>query len=904
MEKKNYLFKFSVVTPVYNVEDYLEETIESVINQTIGFKDNIQMILVNDGSPDNSEEICLKYKEMYPDNIVYVKQENAGVSAARNHGVEYVQGKYVNFLDSDDKWELDAFEKVYDFFEQNSKKIDVVSVRAKFFEASDSFHVLDYKFKKTDVVNLDVKYDHVQLNVSMSIIKTEAIKNRRFLEGLKYGEDAQFLNRILMDKRRIGYMADTIYYYRKRANDSSAIQMELKSPAYYWDSPIRFHRTLIEESIERYGKVLPFIQYVVMYDLQWRIRKKPSQLLEYLSEEELQKYKEIICETLKYIDDLVILRQRIIPKNLKTYVLSLKYEYDIRQNLICDNFKLYHNNVCLFDMFEDKNMIQLHILEIRNEKIYLAGKIDTWLNEEDYKVVVENGKKKYKLSIYDAPQFDTYSINGIAAKGRIFETEIPLSDEGMNIKFSIWYKDIYRKKMDFSLRRFSHLNHLENSYYSCDGYLIQKKEKELVCVKCDGKLIKEKEKLYQQELLEYANTKDKLDLDEVKKLIEYRKMYFRKKKFQRKKIWLLSDRFIKAGDNAEHLFKYIMKNKSSEIEPYFVLSEGSEDYERIKKIGKVISYGSKEYMLKFLLSDKIISSNATDAEMNAFNNYQVYMRDLYQFDYIFLQHGIIKDDLSNWLNKINKNLKIFVTAGKEEYKSIINGNYAYDENVVKLTGLPRYDCLKEESEKKKKEKYILFMPTWRKKLEGKVDPDTGENLYNPAFCESDFFKFYNRLINDERLLACMRKHGYKGKLCLHPLMAVQYEDFAENDCIQVNGEYINYQEEFVKGSLLITDYSSTFFDFAYLKKPVIYAQFDEEEFFSGEHTYTKGYFDYRTAGFGPVCTDYDSTVEEIINAIDRGCVLEDQYLSRIEDFYAYTDQNNCKRVYEEIKNLR
>ena len=67
-------YKFSVIIPIYNVEDYIEETILSVINQSIGFKENIQLILVNDGSPDDSEKICLKYKEMYPNNIIYIKQ--------------------------------------------------------------------------------------------------------------------------------------------------------------------------------------------------------------------------------------------------------------------------------------------------------------------------------------------------------------------------------------------------------------------------------------------------------------------------------------------------------------------------------------------------------------------------------------------------------------------------------------------------------------------------------------------------------------------------------------------------------------------------------------------------------------------------------------------------------------
>ena len=102
---KDYKYQFSIIIPVYNVEQYLAETLESVINQTIGFEDNIQIILVNDGSPDNSESICLQYRDKYPDNIVYVKKENGGVSSARNEGIPYAEGKYVNFLDSDDCWQ-------------------------------------------------------------------------------------------------------------------------------------------------------------------------------------------------------------------------------------------------------------------------------------------------------------------------------------------------------------------------------------------------------------------------------------------------------------------------------------------------------------------------------------------------------------------------------------------------------------------------------------------------------------------------------------------------------------------------------------------------------------------------------------------------------------------------------
>ena len=79
----NYKYKFSIVTAVYNVEDYVAETIESIIKQDIGFE-NIQLILVDDGSPDGSGAICDEYAKKYPDNITVVHKENGGVSSARN----------------------------------------------------------------------------------------------------------------------------------------------------------------------------------------------------------------------------------------------------------------------------------------------------------------------------------------------------------------------------------------------------------------------------------------------------------------------------------------------------------------------------------------------------------------------------------------------------------------------------------------------------------------------------------------------------------------------------------------------------------------------------------------------------------------------------------------------------
>ena len=153
-------FLFSVIISIYNSGRYLKESIDSIINQTIDFKNNIQLILVNDGSIDESEEICLNYLDEYPKNIVYLYKDNGGVSSARNLGLKYAKGKYINYLDSDDKWSNNTFELVSFFFSLHPN-IDIIAGRIKFFEGREDYHRLDYKFKETRII--DLRKDYISL---------------------------------------------------------------------------------------------------------------------------------------------------------------------------------------------------------------------------------------------------------------------------------------------------------------------------------------------------------------------------------------------------------------------------------------------------------------------------------------------------------------------------------------------------------------------------------------------------------------------------------------------------------------------------------------------------------------------------------------------------------------------
>ena len=101
--------KVSVIVPFYNVEDYIEKCIKSLLNQTL---DDLEIILVNDGSKDNSESIAKKYLNEYPKKIIYLEKENGGLGDARNYGIPYAKGEYIAFIDSDDYVEKDMYEQM------------------------------------------------------------------------------------------------------------------------------------------------------------------------------------------------------------------------------------------------------------------------------------------------------------------------------------------------------------------------------------------------------------------------------------------------------------------------------------------------------------------------------------------------------------------------------------------------------------------------------------------------------------------------------------------------------------------------------------------------------------------------------------------------------------------------
>jgi len=343
-----------------------------------------------------------------------------------------------------------------------------------------------------------------------------------------------------------------------------------------------------------------------------------------------------------------------------------------------------------------------------------------------------------------------------------------------------------------------------------------------------------------------------------------------------KKIWLLSDRPNRADDNAEYLFKYSVKIDDG-IEKYFVVDDKSPDSARLAMVGNVVSHASEQHMLLYLFANKFISSHLHGRLRDICDpdRYALYA-GLDRCQTLFIQHGIILHDMAFWLKKTFQNLKLLVTTSRYEYNSILEDGYDYDKSVVKLTGMPRYDSLYNNKKLK-----LLFAPTWRGRM-------SLEDLSATPYC-----KAINCLLNDKKFIAEAKKHGYEILFKPHPNYAHMTSCFLIDDYVQVIPYDVSYQELFAECSLLITDYSSTAFDFSYLKKPVIYYWFTDY-FLSGS------YFNYEIMGFGKVVDSQDKLVEVAITYMKNDCVMEDVYMRRVDSFFEFFDTDNTCRLYKEI----
>lgn len=355
-----------------------------------------------------------------------------------------------------------------------------------------------------------------------------------------------------------------------------------------------------------------------------------------------------------------------------------------------------------------------------------------------------------------------------------------------------------------------------------------------------------------------------------------------------KKYWIISEVDFDARDNGIIFFEYL-NNNHKDINSIYLIDKRNPGYSTAKKIGKTIKPHSYKHMLVFIAAKAKISTAVHGCSPNSYVTLFLLKHHCTGFN-ISLKHGITKNLHPNYF-KENAHLDLICCGAKPEYE-FINSEFKYEEGVAQYTGFARFDRLHYFAPKKE----IFIMPTWRRWLDEVNDVND--------FINSDYYLNWFNLLNSEFLKKLKAESGCDICFYVHPKLNKYLNKFStKNDTVKIfnskDGDSI--LKHLQEASLLITDFSSVFFDFAYMKKPAIYFQFDENRYY--ESHYIKAYFDYRQNGFGKVCTKVQDVFDEISYNIENNFIIRKQYLKRCEEYFPLCDSNNCERIYCAILKL-
>ncbi|ECQ3544316.1 glycosyltransferase [Campylobacter coli] len=800
--------QYTIISAVYNVEKYLDDYFNSIINQRLDFKKNIFMVLVDDGSTDNSANIIKKYQKKYPKNIVYIYKENGGQASARNLGLKYMQennykAPWVTFTDPDDFLDRNYFYEVDKFLSTHQDDdICMVGCSVIFYHEKQRIykdnHPLNFKFKNGEIVynNFELK-NNVHMHAASSVFNIIYLV-QEFDEKLKPNfEDAKFVNEYLLENidLKSAFLPKAKYFYRKREDGTSTLDNSYTK---------EYFLTTIDIGTLSLLECFYFnrnIQNVCLYHIIWQIKDliNSPEKLSFMSENEKQRYLELLDQNFSYIDT-----ETILDFNLagcwffhKVGILNcFKIEKPPFQIAYIEDYDPYKEQILITYYTGDDKDVESIVVD--GEEVYI-----------DYKKIV-------KYDFLD----------------RVF---------------------CYQKRLWVSLSKT--FNGKLEIYINNIKARITFKRKQLQDIEV---------KFIFMEMLSNIKISD---------------------------IWLLMDKDYEADDNAEHLYRYIMQNHPKQ-KIAFALRKESSDWERLEKEGfNLIEFGSFEFERIIKKASKVISSHCDEYLTKYITN---------RSQFVFIQHGVIKNDLSRWLNF--KKINLFITSTQAEYDSIAGdfNHYKFSTKEVVLTGLARHDALLKNNRSNVKQ--ILIMPTWRKNIVNSVVANSGKRKLNLDFKQTMYFKKYNSLINNNLLKKVCQEYGYTIVFNPHPNIMPYLKEFNFPSYIKIANQNESLQKLFCNSSLMITDYSSVAFEMAYLEKPVIYYQFDKEEFFISQ--WQKGYFDYKKDGFGPVVENEENLLKELESLLQNDCKPFGVYKDNIDSTFVFKDGRCCERIYAMLENMK
>lgn len=966
-----------------NASSFQELTLKRILKKFTGFISNAIPVpgvsLADNG--DSLDNVS---------NTIYENEINGNEEDSNEHNVKIKEATGSgNETDEIDKNNED----------NKNSEIALIATNLIFYrEVSGEYknnHPLSFKFKFEDrVLPVENMGRNIHLHAASTLFRTDLLKKQQILfpDIRPNFEDGYFVCRYLLANsyRRIAFLKNACYYYRKRRSHDSSLDKSWHNPGRYSEVFLKGYlpllktvenkninktenadntednadiRALERTDSEHIRKISMVIQRTVLYSLMWHVFyfHNDAHKSGFLTPEEISSYKRYFEECLSLIDTETVLNygipnagyyyrygvlscfKKAVTESLPPLVFIERFDFRNRQLLL---------RYSSAEIIKEERELFLINFE-RVAPVYSKWVEDTWLDKtfvyqrlvwvpidfcnlpngyhEDHK-----SHHNHDLDLYDCnfnKELHDNSSDGIkripaGRNGSDAENyEFTCNLNGVNCSLSC--RGIIKKS--FTLWELAELCGYEDVYRAYSG-----EEDGISGNSCESK---DRETAGSSGLTGYLNGDVEFPSGD-------------------RSVWLFLDRADQADDNAEHLYRYV-KNNCPDRRIYYVLSRNSNDWQRLADEGfNLIDYGSEEHLKVYNLASVIISSHIDKFVSHTFRECIPENKK-----FVFLRHGVAKDDGSSWLNS-KVRIDLIVATTYDEYNSMVGAGsrYLYTEKDVKLLGMARFDELIRISGERKSgcldflrktaghennyadnensvanpEKFILIIPTWRTGLymqtatvtnqpvtdrisaEGNSVGERSEDSgfkpkdvgaeeagehFDESFTQSEYFKAWQGLLTSDELRKILENSGYRAVFMPHTKIAASLEYWHIPEWITVvKPEEVRIQRLLAGCELLITDYSSVAFDIAFLNKPVIYYQFDEDSFWE-QQVFRKGYFDYRAKGFGDVCVEEKELLEKLKKHMLSGCRNTQKYTDIINRTFKYHDAGNCRRIVEAVDKL-
>ena len=902
---KQYFFSINLL-----IKDnyHIDETVASIISDEKFFLENVQLILIDSVCSETSISICSGYSEKFPDNIFFIDTSGKKTASSYNDAYPVCTGKYISFIDNYGEYSKKALSVLYNILSDSETDIDIDIVLIKHFSNSKPY-VNDLV---SGMVSLKDTPDNFVLMLGGYFFSKSICDNIEFDTKLKFHSEDKFIIQSLIQTYSFLF-TENCSYTSFCSDEHDMIQYQPQYSRYFYTASVN---DLIIPMLKKFPDSV-FVKSAMIYliDIKFSLNQDDN-FKNILSENSVRDFFSSVRQALKHIDDCIILNPRLcllagLDIEFPFSLIKLKYDdFD----MIPDTDLVLFKDTIEKKYFSSYNTINKYTLSgelvfsINQAYINSSKNISAEISAINYKDNCLYIDAFLQNASYLEKDFSVYALvnqtkteiqpSEIYNKKTFFDTEFIRK---FSFKFSVPVSS--GKQIDtvciiltcqhFSVRIgmrfsnvFSRLSDVKNSFWRFSDRVLSydEKTKSLVIRRSTESLITMNESRFISEAGKILSFTETLHYRQLRKNIRH----ILKEKNNKKYFVFYDDFGINSNGNL--LFRYFSKsNKDKKFIPFFIADKNSAEYSFLIESGyeNILETSSKKAKSVILSADIIFASDCNVYYSLGFSkNDIIFLRDYFNAKIFSVKNSFMTSNTPQFDNRLKDNISKYFCASEIEKQNLLQKQYGYSDDMIKITGYPILDSTFNE-----KEKLILLTPGNRKSF------SAFNNSNFNIFSESKFFKIYNSILTDPKLNDSLSENKFKFAVLMPPTIEKYMHFFTSND----NISFYSYSEKNIalligKAAVIVTDYSELMYKMAYLNKPIIYYLPKNLPVQSEAEIY-----DLQNNSLGEIFTEHDNLIDYLVKNIPLNFPQTEDNKQRCENFFIHKDNKNCRRIFEYIE---